>query len=63
MIVIDKEHHECLITEFAILHSITVDDKEIEDWEILGSGQRTKETVEYESDSVSVCSWNSGYTC
>ena len=31
MIVIDKEHHECLIIELAILHSITVDDKEIED--------------------------------
>ena len=63
MIVIDKEHHECLIIELTILHGITVDDKEIEDWEILGSGQRTKETVEYESDSVSVCSWSSGYTC
>ena len=31
MIVIDKEHHECLIIELTILHGITVDDKEIED--------------------------------
>ena len=30
MIFIDKEHHKCQITGFAILHDTRVDDKEIE---------------------------------
>ena len=31
MIVIDKEHHECQLIDFAIMYGTRADDKEVED--------------------------------
>ena len=42
MIFINKEHHNCQITDFAIQYDTTVDDKEVERIEILDLARKLK---------------------
>ena len=63
MIVIDKEHHDYQIIDFAIPYDTRVDDKDVEKIEKYLDLTRELQKVWNMKVSDSVSSWSFGYRC